>query len=74
MPLTLAMTAPLLIVTHNKVSNHHLHHEWQLSKLIEKYGNFCCTKLCVMSFFLSHFADGRNRIGEVGIGCAIRLL
>jgi hypothetical protein len=52
MPLTLAMTAPLLIVTH-KVSNHHLHHEWQLSKLIEKYGNFCGTKtLCYKNFVL----------------------
>jgi hypothetical protein len=51
MPLTLAMTAPLLIVTH-KVSNHHLRHEWQLSKLIEKYGNFCGTKTLCYEFFL----------------------
>jgi hypothetical protein len=61
-----------LIVIH-KVSNH-LRHEWQLSKLIEKYGNICGTKTLCYEFFLSHFADGRNRIGEVGIGCAIRLL
>jgi hypothetical protein len=74
MPLTLAMTAPLLIVTH-KVSNHHLRHEWQLSKLIEKYGNFCGTKTLCYEFFFGHnFAHGRNRIGEVGTGCAIRLL
>jgi hypothetical protein len=60
MPLTLAMTAPLLIVTH-KVSNHHLRHEWQLSKLIEKYGNFCGTKTLCYEFFLVTFCRWKKQ-------------
>jgi hypothetical protein len=69
MPLTLAMTAPLLIVTH-KVSNHHLRHEWQLSKLIEKYGNFCGTKTLCYEFFFVHILQmeetGLERL-ELGV-------